>query len=313
MTGNNTWNNVMHLKTSLFLLLVFGTLQASAADDIAEKLSGCNQAISAGDAAKALALAEQVLAKQADNRDALMCKGRAFGGTGRTKQALEALQAAEKLSRQPLDRIIALTLIGNVQKAAGQHDAALQTYQQSLALSRAEKNVRFERINLNLMGETQVAARQLDSALDSFQQGNKLAANDNERADNYARIADVYNKQAKHDLAIEYQVKSVLMQERSGDPDSFAGATLELGRMYSDAKDYANAEKYINKIIRLGKEQGGPYWEAMGYFYLAKSKSSRGQQTEAKTLLAEAQKIGDEIGAQALSEEIRQTINTLPD
>lgn len=303
----------MHLKTSLFLLLVFGTLQASAADDIAEKLSGCNQAISAGDAAKALALAEQVLAKQADNRDALMCKGRAFGGTGRTKQALEALQAAEKLSRQPLDRIIALTLIGNVQKAAGQHDAALQTYQQSLALSRAEKNVRFERINLNLMGETQVAARQLDSALESFQQGSKLAANDNERADNYARIADVYNKQAKHDLAIEYQVKSVLMQERSGDPDSFAGATLELGRMYSDAKDYANAEKYINKIIRLGKEQGGPYWEAMGYFYLAKSKSSRGQHTEAKTLLAEAQKIGDEIGAQALSEEIRQTINTLPD
>ena len=303
----------MHLKTSLFLLLVFGTLQASAADDIAEKLSGCNQAISAGDAAKALALAEQVLAKQADNRDALMCKGRAFGGTGRTKQALEALQAAEKLSRQPLDRIIALTLIGNVQKAAGQHDAALQTYQQSLALSRAEKNVRFERINLNLMGETQVAAKQLDSALESFQQGSKLAANDNERADNYARIADVYNKQAKHDLAIEYQVKSVLMQERSGDPDSFAGATLELGRMYSDAKDYANAEKYINKIIRLGKEQGGPYWEAMGYFYLAKSKSSRGQQIEAKTLLAEAQKIGDEIGAQALSEEIRQTINTLPD
>lgn len=303
----------MYLKSGLALLLAISTMQVSAAEDIAGKLAECNQAISAGDASKALALAGQVLSKQANNRDALMCKGRAYGGTGKTNEALEALQAAEKLSQQPLDRIIALSLIGNVQKAAGQHDAAIQSYQRSLALSRSEKNVRFERINLNLIGETQVATKQLDSALENFQQGSKLAANDNERADNYARIADVYNKQARHDQAIEYQVKSVLMQERSGDPDSFAGATLELGRMYSDARDYANAEKYINKIIKLGKEQGGPYWEAMGYYYLARSKSSHGQQVEAKTLLAEAQKIGEEIGAQSLNEEIRRTIDALPD
>ena len=126
-------------------------------------------------------------------------------------------------------------------------------------------------------------------------------------------IADVYSKQTKHDQAIEYQVKATLMQERSGDPGSFAAATLELGRMYNDAKDYPNAEKYINKIIKLGREQGGPYWEAMGYLYLAKSKSSRGQAAEARTLLAQAQKISDEIGAQTLSTKITAEMGALQD
>lgn len=302
---------MLPLRLVIALLCAVAPLSAYAAEDIAGKIADCNRAISEGDASKALALAGQVLSQHKDHRDALMCQGRAYGGTGKPQQALQALQAAEKLSEKPLDRIIALTLIGNVQKGAGQLDAAMQSYQQSLALSRAEKNVRFERINLNLIGETQVAAKQLDGALENFQAGSKLAANDNERADNYARIADVYNKQGKHDQAIEYQVKSVLMQERSGDADSFAGATLELGRMYSEAKDYPNAEKYINKIIKLGKEQGGPYWEATGYLYLAKSKSAHGQAAEARTLLGEAQKISDEIGAQALSEEIRLAMHTL--
>lgn len=303
---------MMLLRLTIALLFAAAVpLSAHATDDIAGKITDCNRAISEGDASKALALAGQVLSQHKDHRDALLCQGRAYGGTGKTQQALQALQAAEKLSEKPLDRIVALTLIGNVQKSAGQSDAAIQAYQQSLALSRTEKNMRFERINLNLIGETQVAAGQLASALENFQTGSKLAANDNERADNYARIADVYNKQGKHDQAIEYQVKSVLMQERSGDADSFAGATLELGRMYSDARDYPNAEKYINKIIKLGKEQGGPYWEAMGYLYLARSKSAHGQSAEARTLLGEAQKISDEIGAQALSEEIRLAMNTL--
>lgn len=302
----------MYLRFTIALLFAAAVpLSAHTADDIAGKIADCNRAISEGDAPKALALAGQVLNQHKDHRDALLCQGRAYGGTGKTQQALQALQAAEKLSEKPLDRIVALTLIGNVQKSAGQSDAALQAYQQSLVLSRGEKNVRFERINLNLIGETQVAAGQLASALENFQTGSKLAANDNERADNYARIADVYNKQGKHDQAIEYQVKSVLMQERSGDADSYAGATLELGRMYSDAKDYLNAEKYINKIIKLGKEQGGPYWEATGYLYLARSKSAYGQHAEARTLLGEAQKISDEIGAQALSAEIRLAMNTL--
>jgi tetratricopeptide (TPR) repeat protein len=312
MIGINIWNDMMPLKFPLAAILAVAIcLPVHAADDIAAKLAGCNQAISEGDASKALALAEQVLSQQANNRDALMCKGRAYGGTGKTKEALEALRAGEKLSQKPLDRIIALTLIGNVHKSAGESDAAMQAYQQSLELSRSERNVRFERINLNLIGETQVSSQQLDKALESFLAGSKLAANDNERADNYARIADVYNKQGKHDQAIEYQVKAVLMQERSGDADSFAGATLELGRMYGDAKDYVNAEKYTNKIIKLGKDQGGPYWEAMGYYYLAKSKAKQGLSAEARKLLEEAQQISDVLGARALSEEIKLTMGSL--
>ena len=102
------------------------------------------------------------------------------------------------------------------------------------------------------------------------------------------------------------------MQEQSGDADSYAGATLELGRMYSDAKDYVNADKYFNKIITLAKEQGGPYWEAMAYYYQANARSGQGQSNEARALLTQAQQISDKIGARMLSKQIKLAQASLP-
>ena len=304
---------MMHFKSApFFALILFAGMPVQAADTLVGKIDQCDRAVSAGDTAKALALSQEVLGQEANNRAALLCKGRAYGASGNYQEALVALQAAERLSQTPLDHIVAQTLIGNIQKNAGDFDAAMQTYQQSLALAKRQANGQLQRINLNLIGETQLATQHLDQALENFLAGSKLAANDNERADNYARIADVYNKQGKHDQAIEYQIKTVIMQEQSGDADSYAGATLELGRMYSDAKDYVNADKYFNKIITLAKEQGGPYWEAMAYYYQANARSGQGQSNEARALLTQAQQISDKIGARMLSKQIKLAQASLP-
>lgn len=299
-------------SAAFFALTLFAGIPAQAADTLTAKIDQCDRAVSAGDTAKALALSQEVLGQEANNRAALLCKGRAYGASGNHQEALVALQDAEQLSPTPLDQIVALTLMGNVQKSAGDFDAAMQTYQQSLALAKREANGQLQRININLIGEIQLATQHLDQALENFLAGSKLAANDNERADNYARIADVYNKQGKNDQAIEYQVKTMIMQEQSGDADSFAGATLELGRMYSDAKDYVNADKYFNKIIQLAKDQGGPYWEAMGYYYQAKSRVIQGQSAEARSLLTHARQISDQIGARHLNEEVKLVMESLP-
>lgn len=303
----------MNSKIILFAatwLLFSGLVQAEEID-LPGKIKACNQAIREGDASKALAYAEQVLKQDKNNREAQLCKGRAYGGTGHFNEALAALQAAEKTSTTPLEHIVALTLIGNVQKDSGHLQEALTIYRQSLTMAQAEKEQRFERINLNQIGETQVASNQLDAALESYMTGSKLSANDNERADSFARIASTYSRLGKNDQAIEYQVKALIMEEASGDLDHFANAQLEMGRIYTVAKEYANAEKAINKIVKLSKDQGGAYWEAKSYYYLALNKVASGDLQAAKTLLGDAKQISEEIGAQSLADEVSQEIEKL--
>lgn len=303
-------SRIIYIFPALFVL-IFSSITRAEQVDIASNLKSCNQAIMEGDASKALAYAEQVLKQDKSNRDAQLCKGRAYGGTGRFNEAITALQIAEKASTTPLEHIVALSLIGNVQKDAGQLQEALATYRQSLAVAQAEKEPRFERINLNLIGDTQVVGNQLDAALESYMAGSKLSANDNERADNFSRIASTYSSLAKHDQAIEYQIKALLMEERGGDLNHYANAGLEMGRIYTAAKDYANAEKAINKITKLSKDQGGAYWEAKSYYYLALNKIASGDVPAAKPLLSDAKQICDEIGAQSLADEISQEMEKL--
>ena len=303
----------MTSRITLFITMIFMfSAAAHAADaETASKIKSCNQAIAEGDAPKALAYAEQLLKQDKANRDALLCKGRAHGGTGQFKEALAALQTAEKMSATPLEHMVALTLIGNVQKSAQQFTEALATYRQSLAIAQAEKDNGMQRIDLNLIGATLETTNQVQVALESYLAASPLAANDNERADSFARIASAYSSLGKHDQAIEFQIKAELLEERGGDLDHYANANLELGRIYMLAKDYANAEKAINTVIKLSKEQGGSFWEAKSYYYLAQVKAANNDPKAAKNLLADALRISDEVGAQPLSDQITHTQQNL--
>ncbi len=304
----------MHLaySSALAVLLMSSGLAYAQNTDIESKIKYCNQSIVDGNASKALAYAEQVLKQDKNNHGALLCKGQAYGGTGQINEALAALQAAEKNTATVVDHIVTLILIGNVQKSAKQYPEALNTYRQSLAMSQAEKDKHFERISLNLIGETLVDTNQLEAGLESYLQGGKLAANDNERADNYARIADTFSALGKYDQAIEYQIKAVLMEQQGGDLNHFANASLELGRFYTAAKDYLNAEKHINRIIKLSKDQGEAFWEAKSYYYLALAKAANNQPEAAKKLLTDAQHICEDIDAVSLNNEISHALNKLP-
>jgi tetratricopeptide (TPR) repeat protein len=299
-----------HIIAAAFFLSMTPLAQAQP-DAAASKLDLCNQAVEESDSAKAIAAAEDVLKQDAHNREALLCKGRALGAAGQYQQAMEAMQAGEQRSVTPIDHMVALTLTGNVQRDAKHYDEALASYRKSLALAQAEHDQRFERINHNLIGETLAQTNQLDEALKSYITGGELAANDDERADNYARIAATYSSLGKYDKAIEYQIKTVLSEERSGDFNRYAYANLELARIHTVAADYANAEKVLNRIIARSKSQGAPFWEAKSYYYMALEKVANGQEAEAKTLLAQAQQISKKIGADALNKEVSQTLSKM--
>lgn len=275
--------------------------------------AACFESLESGKAEEALAHAGNLLKADNKNREALLCKGRAHAEIKQYSEGLAALHAADKLSSRPADHVIALLLIGNVQKNAGKQADALTSYNEAIDVAKENNDKALQRIALNVLGETQIDAGLTQAGLQSYQQGAQLAANDNERGENYSRIASAYSKLGNHDQAVEFQVKAMLMQERAGEPDEFANAGLELGRFYMAAKKYGQAENAINKVRKYAQENGSAYWEARANYLLGLNKAEQGDTASARTLLLEAHHNARRIGAASLAAEIGDAMLKLTD
>jgi len=296
------------MKRALLLVFISLATCSAIADDATSSVQTCDQALEAGaNLANAAALAETRLRTAPDDREAWLCLGRVRGELGEHNAALAALKTAEKLSKTPIDRIVALTTLGNEYQAGKEFALAIISYQQSLAIAREQKSVRLQRINLNLIGETLQEEGNTAGALEQYQQGMKLAANDNERADSDARVAAAHSLIGNHDKAIEYQLKAMLLQERVGDLDHYANANIELGRICLVAKQYADAEKWLNKFLVSIAESGALYWEAQGRYMLGKVKAARGNTAEAADQFKQSRSLAEKIGAQQLLKEISES------
>jgi tetratricopeptide (TPR) repeat protein len=285
---------------SLLFLMLFSAPVFAAPND-------CEQALEAGDAAKAVSAAEQSMKSDKSAREAYLCLGRAQEELGQYDAALLALQAAEKLSAQPVERMVALTLQGNVLRTAKKTAQAGSLYRQSLQIALNEKSAAFELINRNQLGVVLQESGDTAAALEQFQMGLKVAANDNERADSHARIAGAQSLLGQHDKAIEHQLKSALYEEKAGDFNHYANAMLELGRICLVGKQYADAEKWINKFLGTIMEAGDSYWQARARFLLGQVKSAKGEGSAAKEQWTQAKAMAERIGARQLLAEIVQS------
>jgi tetratricopeptide (TPR) repeat protein len=299
----------------LFIVLFLLSFNASA-KDVSDQNAACNTALNKGDANNAVAFADEVLKLEPNNRDGLLCKGRALGAQspaaqGKYEAALSALELAAKQSKSGFDDIITYLLIGNLHKQNNKNAEALASYKKSLQVSEAEKNDKFKLINLNLIGETYAQYNDLNAALTSYLAGSKLANNDNERADSFERLGATYSALGQHDLAIEYQLKGVLMQQKSGTLDQYADASLALGKVYEKAKEYPNAEKIYTKLIQFANENGGAYYEAKANYGLAQIKVASGDTRNAKTIMSDALKLAKSVGDTGLTTEIETAIKKL--
>lgn len=281
---------------NLSIVLASQLLSFNAYADLSDDAYLCNKASNKGDFTQALVISDKILKQDSHYREGLLCKGRALGGIGKLDEGISTVKAAEKLSTSPFEHMVALTLLGNLQNNAKQYPDAMASYKQSLTIAEANANTQFQRINNNLLGEVSVENNQTQVGLNYYLAGKKFVANDNERADNYQRIASTYSLLKQHDLAIENQVRALLMQKQSGTLDEYANTSLELGRTYTAAGDYANAERTYNKLIEFAKENGGAYYEAKATFYSGLAKLASGDNTAAKIRFSDASKIAKTVG-----------------
>lgn len=285
------------LSTSLFLNNVY----AMDADT-----SACNHAVEKGDGSTALQLAEKVLRSNKNDKEALICKGRALSLNGDTANAISTFKLATAQAATPLDKTIIAILSGNAYKKNKQYDEAIASYQLAITNAQADKNQQFERISLNLVGDTYFEGKRYQEALDTYLAASKLVENDNDRGESFENIANTYHSMNKNDEALEYQIKAYFMNERVGTLDQYAHSSIELGRYYIINKNYKSAENILNKIIKFAKDQGGAYYEAQGSYLLAKVNIANGDVAGAKTLVYNAKTIAKNTNDQALAQEIDQ-------
>jgi tetratricopeptide (TPR) repeat protein len=308
----------MHMNTKIispktliknFTILFFISLCINAnAYELSDEVATCTLAINKGDYVKAAKTSAEILKLEPNNRDGLICKGRALGAQGKYEEALSALELAEVNTQPGFDEIISYIFIGNLHKANHKNAEAIAAYEKSLKVSELETNDKFKRINLNLIAETHEQNNDLNAALASYLEGSKLANNDNERADSYERLAVTYTALGQYDSAIEYQLKGVLMQQKAGTLDQYANANLSLGHIYILAKDYTNAEKTYTKLAKFSKDNGGAYYEAKSDLGLAQTKIASGDAAAAKTWIDQAKLIAQETKDKALAQEIELAI-----
>lgn len=280
-------------RTLMLILSLFNINLVYAADT---GVQACQAALSKRQYPQAIQAAEQASSLP----NAWLCKGRAQAALQKLDVAQHSFEQAIQLKPQGLDLISAYMLLGNVQQARQQTEAAVSSYQQALALAQAEKMPRYVMVADNLIGEAMFAAGQYASALEAFQAGEKLAMNDNERADSFEHEAMTYHRMQQLDKAVEYQLKAVLMQRKSGSPDQYAEASLTLGLWFVEQKDFKGADQTYQRLMQFARDNGGSFYEAKTAILWAQAKRAQGDAAAADALIKQAQTLAVQLKDQEL-------------
>jgi len=276
-----------------------------------DKISQCNQLIKDEKSEEALKLALRLITQDKNNREAMLCEARAQSAMGQYRDSIITLNSALTLTKQPLDRMVALTMLGNSYKNLEMYNEAKAQYENILSLAQTQKNTAFQRIALSLIGAVEYLRNEYDSALKSYLASLKYAANDNERADIYSHISEIYKTTKNLDASIEYQIKALIATAHYGDLEKQAEAGLTLGRLYADAKQYKQAEQAFNNVLKLSIDNEGPYFTVISYIEIIKLKLAVNDNFGAKKLFEEAKKINLELGDTKLNNVLMEIENKI--
>ena len=256
-----------------------------------DALQNCRDSLASGDYAAAIKSGQQ-----AEGFDGLMCMGRAQSASGDYAGASGTFTQAGKSAREPFEQMLALTFLARASQGLGKSDDALEQYAQSLKIARQIKQRQGQMIDLNESGQILQSRGDLKRALEYFQEGYLNAANDNERAECDHLIAFAHSQLGDHDKAIEYQLKSLMLEERSGDFEHYISAKLDFAEVLMKAKDFVRAQKELDESLPVAQSVSSVYWEAKITLYFSRLKKLQGDNGQAKALLDRARDLAKKSG-----------------
>lgn len=263
-----------------------------------EPLQACQKALEAKD----FASAAQTAASQ-NSYDGAMCVGHAQHAMGDYSAAELSFTKAEKLITDKFSSMLAITFLARSAHAAGKPDEALTHYERSLKLAEEINLSQGKWTNLNEIGQIYQEKKNYKIALEHFKDAHSFASNDNERSESNQLIALAYHQSGDNDQAVVYQLKSTMLEERSGDADQFLNAKLKLALYAMDGKDYKRSNNELSYIIKVSKEVKSIYWEARATLYQSQLERLLGNLDNSKALLKSATSLANKSGIQSLIKE----------
>lgn len=264
-----------------------------------EPLHACKKALEARD----FASAAQTAASQ-NSYDGAMCAGHALRAIGDYSAAELSFTKAEKLAVDKLSSMLAITFLARSAHAAEKSDEALAHYSRSLKLAIDINMAQGKWTNLNEIGQIYLEKKNYKAALERFKEAHPLSSNDNERSESNQLIALAYHQSGDNDQAIIFQLKSAMLEERSGDPDQFLNAKLQLALYAADAKNYNRAINELNDIVKVSKEVKSVYWEARATLNQSRLEKLLGNLERSGALLKSAVNLANQSGIQSLIKEV---------
>ncbi len=267
----------------------------------ADALKNCQQALDAGDFAVAA-----LTSSAQKNFDGLMCAGRAQQALGDYAGASASFVKAEQLADGKYGSVLAITFQARAALAAGRSDEALAQYNRSLKLAHEIKLWQGEWSNLVEIGQIYQGKDDFNVALEKYKESYLYASNDNERSESNQRIAAAYHAQKDYDHAIEYQLKSTLLEASSGDANQYLNTKLQLAIYAMDGKDYKISNRELGDIVKASKDAGSIYWEGRATLYQSRLEQLLGNIEQSRILFATALNLATKSGIKPLQEEVNK-------
>ncbi|HXU26146.1 MAG TPA: tetratricopeptide repeat protein, partial [Bacteroidia bacterium] len=232
----------------------------------------CNEADILTYAKPAVQLADDLLAKNPDNKykDFLLLKkslalndiGFIYSKQGLVKEALnyytQGLKIEEKLNDK--DGIAtSLNNIGFIYNSQGQLLQALDYYNRGLKIQQQINDKQGIAYSLNNMGSAYNLLGQTQQALDNYYQSLKINTEiDDKRgiANALNNIGSIYRKTGQLSQALDYYTQGLKIEQQINNKPGMASALYGVGTIYLKQKNNAQALAHANQSLIIAKEIG---------------------------------------------------------
>ncbi|OYQ66127.1 hypothetical protein B9G53_05280 [Pseudanabaena sp. SR411] len=228
--------------------------------------------------------------------------GNVYNALGQKQKAIEFYQQSLAITEQTSESVCAkspkdkscivirdiqrssLNGLGNIHNSLGQHQKAIEFYQQSLAIAKQMGNRQGEGLVLGNLGNIYDSIGQPQKAIELFQQSLAIAKQLGDREGEgtmFLSLGNVYNSLGKYQEAINFYQQSLVIAKQLRDQKSIGSALGNLGSTYNSLGQYQKAIELFHQSLVIDQKLGDLQGEGItlgnlgnAYYYFGKSQKA---------------------------------------
>lgn len=178
----------------------------------------------------------------------------------------------------------ALTCLGDSHDRMGNHEIAIDYYQNSLDIALEINDLDNIGGSLVNLGLAYYSLEKYEEALDCSRRGLEIAREIGNRefeAHALNNLGLIYSDLEEYQLAIDYYHFSLEVKSKVHDPQGEAGSLINIGDTYRQLQQYEQAIYYLQRGIEAAHQSHDHQFEANGWFNLALALKSLHQYSDA--------------------------------